>query len=59
VNTYTNNLVCHIAAPSANILWSIGQHSLLGPDGPERHPAKHQRIKTVKQELFHRAGRLI
>ena len=55
----TNYLVCQLAALSMNILRLIGQNGLLGPDAPVRHKAKRRRIKTVKQELIYRAGRLI
>ena len=55
----TNYLVCQLAALAMNILRLMGQRGLLGPDAPVRHPAKRRRIKTVMQELFYRAGRLI
>jgi transposase InsO family protein len=42
-----------------NILRWMGQHALLGPDAPVRHPAKRRRLKTVMQELMYMACRLV
>jgi hypothetical protein len=37
----------------------MGQRTLLGPDAPVRHQAKRRRLKTVMQELMHKACRLV
>jgi hypothetical protein len=55
----TNYLVCQLAALAMNILRLLGRQGLHGPDAPVRHAAKRRRIKTVIQELVHRAARLI
>jgi hypothetical protein len=55
----TNYLVCRLVALAMIILRLMGQRGLLGPEVPVRHSAKRRRIKTVMQELFCRAARLI
>ncbi|MET4162164.1 hypothetical protein ABIE61_002018, partial [Marinobacterium sp. MBR-111] len=55
----TNDLVMAFAVLGYNILRWMGQHALLGPDAPVRHPAKRRRLKTVMQELMYMACRLV
>ena len=55
----TNYLVCQLAAVAMNLLRLIGQNTLHEPDAPVRHKAKRRRIKTVMQELMHKAARMI
>lgn len=55
----TNYLVCQLAAVAMNLLRIIGQNTLNEPDAPVRHAAKRRRIKTVMQEMMHKAARMI
>jgi len=55
----TNALIMCLAALTYNILRSMGQKALLGPDSPVRHTAKRRRLKTVMQELIYQAARLV
>ncbi|CAN5465509.1 hypothetical protein BH10PSE16_BH10PSE16_04230 [soil metagenome] len=55
----TNYLVCQLAAVAMNLLRLVGQHTLNEPDAPMRHPAQRRRIKTVMQEMMHKAARMI
>ena len=54
-----NYQVCQLAAAAINLLRLIGQNTLNEPDAPIRHTAKHQRTKTVMQELIFKAARMI
>lgn len=55
----TNDTVLSLAVLAYNSLRLIGQNTLLGKDGPVRHPAKRRRLKTVMQEIIYQAARLI
>lgn len=55
----TNYLVCQLAAVAMNLLRLMGQRTLNEPGSPVRHKAKRRRIKTVLQELMHKAARMI
>ena len=55
----TNYLVCQLAAVAMNLLRLVGQHTLNEPDAPVRHTAQRRRIKTVMQEMMHKAARMI
>jgi hypothetical protein len=51
--------VCRLAAVAMNLLRLIGQNTLNEPDAPVRHPAQRRRIRTVLQEMMHKAARMI
>ena len=55
----TNYLVCRLAAVAMNLLRLIGQNTLNEPDAPVRHSAQRRRIRTVLQEMMHKAARMI
>ena len=55
----TNDLILHLAQLAYNILRLIGQLGMSGELRPVRHPAKRRRIRTVLQELVHRAALVI
>lgn len=55
----TNDTVLSLAVLAYNCLRLIGQHVLLGPDSPVRHPAKRRRLKTVMQEIIYRAALVV
>ena len=55
----TNDLILHLAQLAYNILRLIGQLGMTGELSPVRHPAKRRRIRTVLQELVHRAALVI
>ena len=55
----TNDTVLSLAMLAYNCLRLIGQNSLLGADGPVRHPAKRRRLKTVMQEIIYQAARVV
>jgi len=52
----TNDLILHLAQLAYNILRLMGQLGMTGELSPVRHPAKRRRIRTVLQELVHRAA---
>ncbi|MFS8153866.1 transposase, partial [Vreelandella titanicae] len=55
----TNALILHLAQLAYNILRLMGQLGMTGELSPVRHPAKRRRIRTVLQELVHRAALVI
>ncbi|MDR5900152.1 IS1380 family transposase [Halomonas vilamensis] len=55
----TNDLILHLAQLAYNILRLMGQLGMTGELSPVRHPAKRRRIRTVLQELVHRAALVI
>lgn len=55
----TNYLVCALAGVVMNLLRLVGQHTLHEPDSPVRHSAYRRRIRTVMQELMHKAARVL
>ena len=55
----TNDLILHLAQLAYNILRLMGQLSMTGELSPVRHPAKRRRLRTVLQELVHRAALVI
>ena len=55
----TNNLILHLAQLAYNILRLMGQLGMTGELSPVRHPAKRRRLRTVLQELVHRAAVVI
>ncbi|MDM7480719.1 MAG: hypothetical protein P3W96_001695, partial [Halomonas sp.] len=48
-----------LAQLAYNILRLMGQLGMTGELSPVRHPAKRRRIRTVLQELVHRAALVI
>ncbi len=55
----TNDLILHLAQLAYNILRLMGQLGMTGELSPVRHPAKRRRLRTVLQELVHRAALVI
>jgi len=55
----TNELILHLAQLAYNILRLMGQLGMTGELSPVRHPAKRRRLRTVLQELVHRAALVI
>ncbi|NYS62624.1 IS1380 family transposase [Vreelandella salicampi] len=55
----TNDLILHLAQLAYNILRLMGQLGMTGEISPVRHPAKRRRLRTVLQELVHRAALVI
>src|SRR5699024_2824368 len=55
----TNDLILHLAQLAYNILRLMGQLGMTGELSPVRHPAKRRRIRTVLQELVHRAALVV
>jgi hypothetical protein len=55
----TNDLILHLTQLAYNILRLMGQLSMTGELSPVRHPAKRRRLRTVLQELVHRAALVI
>jgi len=55
----TNDLILHLAQLAYNILRLMGQLGMTGELSPVRHPAKRRRLRTVLQELVHRAAVVI
>jgi len=54
-----NDLILHLAQLAYNILRLMGQLGMTGELSPVRHPAKRRRLRTVLQELVHRAALVI
>ncbi|BCA91577.1 transposase [Vreelandella aquamarina] len=55
----TNDLILHLAQLAYNILRLMGQLGMTSELSPVRHPAKRRRLRTVLQELVHRAALVI
>lgn len=55
----TNDLILHLTQLAYNILRLMGQLGMTGELSPVRHPAKRRRLRTVLQELVHRAALVI
>ena len=53
------DLILHLAQLAYNILRLMGQLGMTGELSPVRHPAKRRRLRTVLQELVHRAALVI
>ena len=54
-----NDLILQCALLAYNCLRLIGQLGLTGAFSPVRHPAKRRRLRTVLQEIIHRAAQFI
>jgi Transposase DDE domain group 1 len=55
----SNDAILHLAMFAYNCLRLLGQLGLTGKISPVRHPAKRRRLKTVLQEIMHRAAKYV